>query len=147
MATRFLGVARGRSYANAQLVETFWCVPAYAEIGDSVLFYCPMAESASRHGVFAEGVISRAPSTKSSDNKLCAAYRLLHVPVQITRRFESRLTAREMKFDAFLGSSAFVRKNFQGTTFRIGEKEYSRIIKLLTAKAESKLGLVRESKA
>ena len=45
---------------------------------------------------------------------------LWHVPIQITRRFRPALTA-EMKQDSVLMLTPFVRRNFQGTSFRLEE--------------------------
>ncbi len=68
------------------------------------------------------------------DNRLCSGYGLLYVPITIRKRFKLNVTATEMKRDSLLSKAPFVRRNFQGTTFELGEKLYRRIIKLTETK-------------
>ena len=60
---------------------------------------------------------------------------LRHVNVAIRRRFRPALTTKEMKADPGLSCTTFMRRNFQGTTFRLEQTVHARIVALAVAKA------------
>lgn len=142
MPQYFLGVATSKELFNKDTTESYWCVPASTGKGDVILLYCPRSASFARQGVFAQAVISDPPNDKNKDNNLCSGYGLgvtplRHVPIKITKRFKPAVTAKDMKRDDVMMNVGFVRKNFQGTTFRLEESVFRRIVELATKKEKS----------
>lgn len=137
MPTYFLGIAGSKALSGTDTTDAYWCVPATAEKGDVILLYHPRSISYARHGVFAEAVISAPPSKQHKDNPLCSGYGLLYVPIKIHRRFRLTVTAKDMKCDPILRVAPFVRRNFQGTSFRLEESHYKRIVKIAETKMEN----------
>jgi len=141
MSNYWLGVTGNLDRARTDETATFWCLPHEAQINDVVLFYLPRAVSFADHGIFAEGVVTSVPSMTRLDNP-CAGYGirdhlgpLRHVNVAIKRRFRPALTTKDMKADPRVACENFVRRNFQGTTFRLEKTVYARIVTLAAAKA------------
>lgn len=134
MPNYFLGISSSKKLFEADATVAYWCVKSTAQKGDIILLYCPRAASFARQGVFAEAVILEPPNEKCKDNNLCRAYGLYYVTVEIKRRFNPSLTAKDIKSDRVLGVASFVRRNFQGTTFSIEESQYKRIIELVEEK-------------
>ncbi|MCW5590481.1 MAG: hypothetical protein KIS74_00125 [Burkholderiales bacterium] len=138
MPTYFFGVASSSELSKPDTVESYWCVPQDAERGDVILLYCPRSASRVRQGVFAESIITSAPIAGAPMNALCSGYgitTLRHVRIKITARFTPTVTAQDMKCDPVLKNAGVVLKNFQGTTFRIGESLYQRILQIALRKA------------
>jgi hypothetical protein len=142
MPNYWLGVAGNRDRVRTDGTSTFWCLPIEAQLDDIVLFYFPRAVSFSDHGIFAEGVVTSVPSMKKLDNP-CAGYGirdhlgpLRHVNVAIKRRFRPALTTKDMKADLALSRANFMRRNFQGTTFRLDPTLYARVVALAVVKAQ-----------
>ncbi len=137
MPQYFLGVAKSLELFDKGTTESYWCVPASTAKGDVILLYCPRTASEARQGVFAQAVISESPDDKNKHNNLCSGYGLgtkplRHVPITITRRFDPAVTAKDMKRDVIMMNAGFVRKNFQGTTFRLDGSMFRRIIEMAT---------------
>lgn len=132
MSTNYwFGVAGGISLHNANLKETWWCLPYGAQEGDRILLYCPRAESERRQGVFAEAKVLTPPNKIRRENSYCASYgkgtSLGYAEIMIVERFTPALTARHMKSDSVLCRVRPVRHNFQGTTFALDVKSYQRM--------------------
>ena len=139
MPLYFLGVATSRELTDTKTTDSYWCVPADTNKGDIILLYFPRSAGASRQGVFAECMVAEQPSDTNKQNYLCSGYGLgvtflRHVPIKITKRFNPTVTARDMKRDPILMNVGFVRKNFQGTTFKLTKSVYLRIVKLAAKK-------------
>jgi hypothetical protein len=140
MANHWLGIASNFDRVRGSVERTFWCLPAEAQVNDTVLFYFPRAISYPDHGIFAEGIVTSLPSPRRDANP-CGGFGLRdrlgplrYVDVRIAQRFKPPLTAREMKRDQVIGSALFVRRNFQGTTFRLDRSVRERIVELAEAK-------------
>lgn len=143
MASYWLGVAGNLDRARTDGTATFWCLPIEARVNDLVLFYFPRAVSFADQGIFAEGVVTSVPSMTRRDDP-CAGYGirdhlgpLRHVNVAIRRRFRPALTTKDMKADPGLSGAKFMRRNFQGTTFRLDQAVYARIVTLAGAKVQN----------
>ena len=137
----YLGVVTHKEARDVKTTEYFWCLPLDASIGDVVLLYCPRVASDTKHGVFAEAVVTSEPKRVCDLNRYCSGYgaygvKYFHVKIDIVRRFEAHILAADMKNDRLLSTSAVIRKNFQGTTFELEEPQYKRILVIGSRKAE-----------
>lgn len=126
----WLIVAKSAHVRSEKDPATWWCFPFSAAVGDRVLLYCPAGADRVRQGVFAEAEISEAPSRTSDRNCNCRLFsggKLGYAAIKVVRRFGTPLTASMMKADPAFESMSVVRRNFQGTTFRLSQLEYSMI--------------------
>ena len=147
--THWLGIAGSRELFAGAMTDTYWCLPVDASENDCILFYRPRAVGFEHHGIFAEGVVKSRPADVNAENTRCLQFGRLdhlgplrHVAVTIERRFKPPLTTKEIKRDAVLHSEAFIRRNFQGTTFRLRSATYQRLVRLAQANVKLHDGAV-----
>lgn len=137
----WLAVVGLKEQADDFETRLWWCLPKYAEVKDKVLIYCPRSVGFdSRQGIFAMCEVKTLPDMKSENNYRCSGFGrcksgkspgLFYVELKFIRRFKARLTPKAMKADPVIGDVGFVRKNFQGTAFKIEEPIYKRIIGII----------------
>jgi hypothetical protein len=101
--------------------------------------YASRAASRRKQGVFA--IFSAATDPSVDDrNVYCRPYRggdLRYVSLSKARAFPIALTASDMKVHAKLRHAAFVRRNFQGTTFSISKEVFEAVVRELERKQPS----------
>lgn len=135
----------------------WWCLPASAKKHDKVLIYCPRSVGFSkREGIFALCEVKTPPAVACENNYRCSGFgrvrsgkslNLLYVELKFIKRFKSRLTAKVIKSNPDLNGTNFVRKNFQGTAFKLNEEIFASIIKhieLLEAAANNSSDLSKK---
>lgn len=126
-------------------LKTFWCMPLEAKQGDLVLFYCPRASSVKKQGIYAQGVIEYGPEKTHKNNYLCSAYgtnsvkgRLYYAAICVQTVFVENLKFSTLRHLPSMVDSGFVRKNSQGTTFRVTEAQYYEMLRELMCKQSTR---------
>ena len=120
----------------------WWCFPVTAKKGDVILLYCPRSVSDKNQGIFGLANIKEPIDQNHENNYYCTGFGrnfgrgrpLFYGELKFQKRYKMTLTAKEMKKDHLLGRSNFVRRNFQGTTFKVDEEYFNRIKELITEK-------------
>lgn len=141
MTNYYLGITGNRSLSDGSKSGHFWCVPIDAKKGDIVLLYFPRIISAAKQGIFAEAVLDSDPDPNGKDNCLCGGYKLLYVPISITKRFNPTLTAKEIKREKFFKDSMMIRKNFQFTSLKLDDQAFKKLKELIEAKMDRVKGI------
>lgn len=120
-----------KSILQSGELKTFWCMPLEAKQGDLVLFYCPRASSVKKQGIYAQGIIEYGPEKTHKNNYLCSAYgatnvkgRLYYAAISIQTVFFENLKFSTLRHLPSMIGSVFVRRNSQGTTFKVTEAQY-----------------------
>lgn len=124
--TTWLAIVGSVERVRSIEAQPWWCVPIKARRGDNLLLYCPRSVSQSSQGIFASGIIDSDPSDKLPENVHCRGFglspqkgSLRYVTFSSIQRFNSPLTAKEMKLNPKLAFAPFIRRNFQGTAFLV----------------------------
>ncbi|MFC3469039.1 EVE domain-containing protein [Massilia oculi] len=134
--SNWLGVVSRSHLSQTEGAESWWCLPHTAAPGDRILFYCPRSLSAEKQGIFSEAEVLSSPSPTRAENCNCATYgttRLHYVEIRIIECFARSLTAAQMKQNVALSRSEPVRKNFQGTAFKLETRIFEQMKSALTA--------------
>jgi hypothetical protein len=133
----WLGIIGDITMVSPDIKDSWWCLPDQANQNDKILLYCPYNTSKKNQGIFSQGKLVFKPKKENSNNFYCAGYgatlgrQLFYAEIKIEKYFERFLTAKMIKADLVLKESNFVRRNFQGTVFKLDEPIYKQIIKLL----------------
>jgi len=134
--SNWLGVVSRSHLSQTEGAESWWCLPPTAAPGDRILFYCPRSLSTVKQGIFSEAEVLSSPAQTRAENCNCASYgttRLLYVEIRIVECFARSLTAAQMKQNVALSRSEPVRKNFQGTAFKLDTGIFEQMKSALTA--------------
>ena len=90
--------------------HSWWCVSKTAAINDLLLIY------AKGQGIVRVELIKSAPEMRE---RRCAETRLLTVDTALVKKLKTPISARQLRTDAVLHRLPAVRRNFQGTCFRV----------------------------
>ena len=141
MGNYWFGVVGSSQAAKTFETRLWWCFPITAKKGDYIFMYCPRSMSPLRQGIFALCSLKNGLDLNHKNNISCAGFgkrdgvgSLLYGDLKLIKRFENHLTAKEMKNDSILNRTSFVRRNFQGTTFKIDDSASNQINSLLKEK-------------
>lgn len=134
--SNWLAVITDRAVFDSTVVETWWCLPESARAGDLVYLYCPRSANSKLQGVFGLATVVEAPSKRHTKNAYCSGFghpelKLLYCELRITKRFENRLSASDIKSVNQLSRELFVRRNFQGTSFKVSDLGAATLLTLL----------------
>jgi predicted RNA-binding protein with PUA-like domain len=143
MSIKYWLAVNGNTFHKNSLLEekeamTYWCLPEEADAGDKILFYCPRTASLRHQGIYALSVLKAKPRKVCEDNYLCSGYgafgskgKLYYVPVTVIKVFSENLKFSRVRHLPEMRNSAFVRRNSQGTVFKITGEQCHSIVKEL----------------
>ena len=143
MENYYAGIVGSVQAVNTFETRPWWCVPFDAKKGDQLLLYCPRSISKKNQGLFALCTIKNELDKFHVNNHYCSGFgrifgriskKLLYCDLVFVKRYNITLTAKEMKRDHLLSRSNIVRRNFQGTTFKLEKAIFERMISLLKSK-------------
>jgi len=100
---------------------TWWCVKSDSAVGDKCFLYRSLTGV-----VLYFEIIRFAPQSEG----FCSAYQMATAQVKILKMFEPPITARALRRSPELKEAGFVRRNFQGKAFVVGEGMSTAILKL-----------------
>jgi hypothetical protein len=114
--------------------ENYWfCFPAEATVGDKFAIYVTRKVSEKLNGI--QGTYS-ITSLNSSCNDKCRTFglfnggSLVYAELELQSLFPEHIKLVDLKRNPILGRSQAVRRNFQGTIFKLIGSEFKEILML-----------------
>jgi len=105
--------------------KSWWCVPRSAVPGDMLVMYQKLV------GVVRLERLQSVPTFRESR---CSESGLLTVNTQLIATLKQPITAKELKVNRALRNLPAVRRNFQGTCFRIPSEEWVLLRELINSR-------------
>jgi hypothetical protein len=101
--------------------STWWCVSRLAVTGDQCFVYKPLW-----------GVLLHFQVLRPAKNvqMFCSGFAMATAEVKVLEVFEPPITAKDLKTSPTVRQEGFMRRNFQGGSFRVGEPAAMDILKL-----------------
>ncbi len=99
-------------------LRNWWCVPKTAAVNDILLIYEKMKGIAR---------VERVQSLPSVRERRCSEVGLATVDTTLIMDLTTPITARQLRSDKLLRKLPAVRRNFQGTCFRVPEELWPRL--------------------
>jgi hypothetical protein len=104
---------------------SWWCLPRSARVGDLLFLYQTLTGVRRIERVISEGL---------SREVRCGAVGLLTFDTELVVKLVTPLTAKDLKTDAILRELPSVRRNFQGTTFRLPVEFWPRLKRVIATR-------------
>src|SRR6056297_1795813 len=111
----WIGISGGVQRVNEINQKSWWCFPKDAIKGDSILLYCPRSISPKKQGIYALYHLISDLVEDHKYNFYCGGFgsdlgrsvKLFYGEIELEKKYEHTLTAKEMKNDAALSKAGF----------------------------------------